>query len=161
MASTSIDRPLTQGERALARTMFGDSIAYDGVRIRRRKWWPFQPRKVAMTPMGHIHVHPKGPLWADDYSLADIHLQALFIHEMTHVWQCQANGRWYLPLRRHPFCRYDYAIKPGQKFEDYGLEQQGDIMRHAFLVARGMRVRGLPTLDQYRSIVPFEITLPA
>ena len=160
MRTTSIDRPLTEGERALARSMFGGAIAYDGVRVKRKKWWPFQPREVAMTPMGHLYIHPGGGLWADDYSLADIRLQALFIHEMTHVWQTQANGRWYLPLRRHPFCRYEYAILPGQKFERYGLEQQGEIMRHAFLVARGQRVRGLPTLEQYLSIVPFHVTLP-
>src|SRR5687768_11718440 len=87
MGTTSIDRPLTEGERALARSMFGAAIAYDQVRVRRKKWWPFQPREVAMTPTGHIHIHPGGSLWADDYSLADIRLQALFIHEMTHVWQ--------------------------------------------------------------------------
>jgi hypothetical protein len=154
------ERALTGGEQALAFSMFGNAIDYAKVRIRRRRWWPFQPRSVIMSPMGHIHVHPKSDLWADDYSLADINLQALFIHEMTHVWQAQANGRWYLPIRRHPFCRYDYAIMPGQKFERYGLEQQGEIMRHAFLVSRGRAVRGLPTLEQYRSIIPFAMTPP-
>ena len=28
--------------------------------------------------------------------------QGFFIHEMTHVWQAQKGGRFYLPLMRHP-----------------------------------------------------------
>ncbi|HLL58854.1 MAG TPA: vgr related protein, partial [Allosphingosinicella sp.] len=56
---------------------------------------------------------------------------------------------------RHPFCRYDYVLKPGQSFERYGLEQQGEIVRHAFLLREGVAVAGAPPLSQYESILPF------
>jgi hypothetical protein len=151
----AIRRRLTEGERRLAASCFGDAIDYDRVEIVRRKWFPFQPRHVGMTPCGNFHIHPQSRLWADDFAAADLNLQAFFIHEMTHVWQAQKRGRFYLVLMRHPFCRYDYALKPGQRFERYGLEQQGDIMRHAFLLSRGASVPSAPPLEQYLSLIPF------
>jgi hypothetical protein len=148
-------RPLTGGEIALARTVFGDAIDYAPVRIHRRKWFPFQPRQVAMAPMGHIHFHPAGNQWSEDFAADLTWRQALFLHEMTHVWQAQKRGRWYLVLMRHPFCRYPYSLMPGRRFEDYGLEQQAEIVRHAFLIRSGETVRGAPGLDAYRSLIPF------
>ncbi|TCM22060.1 hypothetical protein EDF56_101740 [Novosphingobium sp. PhB165] len=82
-------------------------------------------------------------------------MQGLFIHEMVHVWQTQRKGRWYLPLMRHPLCRYDYALRPGWKLERYGIEQQAEIVRHAFLLARGEQIAGAPSLESYRAILPF------
>ena len=40
------ERPLTPGEVVLARTVFGDALDYGAVTIRRRKWFPFQPRGI-------------------------------------------------------------------------------------------------------------------
>jgi hypothetical protein len=134
-------RPLTNGEIALAQTMFGDAIDYGRVKVVRRKWWPFQPKGVAMAPTGNIHFHPRSANWSEDFSQENLSLQGLFIHEMTHVWQAQAKGRFYLPLMRHPFCRYDYRLKPGQSFHAYGLEQQAELVRHRFLADRGAVVR--------------------
>jgi hypothetical protein len=130
-------RPLTTGEIALARTVFGNAIDYEPVRIVRRKWWIFQPRGVVMAPTGNIHFHPESDLYRDDFASADISLQGLFVHEMTHVWQAQRHGRFYLPLMRHPFCRYAYRIKEGWHFDRYGLEQQAELVRHRFLRDRG------------------------
>ena len=148
-------RALTESERRLAFSAFGDAIDYDPVRIVRRRWWPFQPRETAMAPCGNIHFHPAGSLWSEDFAAAGLDLQALFIHEMTHVWQAQRRGRFYLPLMRHPFCRYGYMLKPGQSFERYGLEQQGEIMRHAFLLREGRTVPGAPDLNTYLEVIPF------
>jgi len=152
---THIDRALTEGERQLAASMFGSAIDYDPVRICRRKWFLFQPKNIAMAPCGHIHFHPHGQLWSDDFSADTLWRQALFIHEMTHVWQTQKAGKYYLPFMRHPFCRYSYALKPGQKFERYGLEQQAEIVKHAFMLREGIAVAGAPPLEQYRSMLPF------
>lgn len=149
-------RPLTAGESALARSMFGGAIDYEPVRIVRSKWFPFQPRNVAMAPTGNIHFHPKGPLWSEDFARAQTWLQALFLHEMTHVWQAQTRGRFYLVLMRHPFCRYSYCIVPGRRFEAYGLEQQGEIVRHAFLLRSGHTFPGAPPREQIESILPFD-----
>jgi len=136
-------RSLTAGEIGLARSMFGDAIDYSKVRLLRRKWWPFQPRNVAMAPCGNIHFHPRGHLWSEDFSKEPPHVQGFFIHEMVHVWQSQTRGRFYLPLMRHPFCRYRYRIVPGRPFGRYGLEQQAEIIRHSFLSRNG--VAGIPT----------------
>ncbi len=144
-------RPLTPGEIALARSVFGDAIDYSKVRMVRRKWWPFQPRNTAMAPTGNIHFHPHGSLWSEDFAAEPLHRQGLFIHEMTHVWQSQTRGRFYLPLMRHPFCRYSYTIDNGRPFGRYGLEQQAEIVRHAFLAERGLKFAAAPP----RSLLPF------
>lgn len=144
-------RPLTPSETELARSVFGDAIDYDQVRIIRRKWWPFQPRGTVMAPTGNIHFHPHSQRWSDDFGREPLHLQGLFIHEMTHVWQTQTRGRFYLPLMRHPFCRYGYALVPGKPFESYGLEQQAEIVRHIFLARQG----GRPPQRPPEEILPF------
>ena len=135
-----IERPLTPGETAIARSIFGAAIDYDRVRIVRGRWWPFQPRGIVMAPTGNIHFHPADPRWSEDFSTASLSLQGLFIHEMTHVWQAHRHGRFYLPLMRHPFCRYGYQLQDGRKFDRYGLEQQAEIVRHRFLADRGATV---------------------
>jgi hypothetical protein len=144
-------RPLTPGEIALARSVFGEAIDYPKVRMVKRKWWPLQPRNTAMAPNGNVYFHPDGNLWSEDFSTEPLHRQGLFIHEMTHVWQAQTRGRAYLPLMRHPFCRYSYIIHDGRPFDRYGLEQQAEIVRHAFLAERGFEVGAAPP----RSLLPF------
>ena len=91
-----------------------------------------------MAPMGYIYFHPVGGGWSEDFAAETPGRQAFFIHEMTHVWQAQRGGRFYLPLMRHPFCRYRFRLKPGKPFRSYGLEQQAEIVAAAFLErARG------------------------
>jgi hypothetical protein len=148
-------RPLTDGERNLAASIFRGAIDYSAVTVKRKKWFPFQPKAILMAPTGHLHVNPAGELWSDDYSGERLGLQALFLHELTHVWQTQRRGRLYLPLMRHPFCRYDYAVRPGMKFERYGLEQQAEIVRHVHLLRHGRSFPGAPPLAQLESILPF------
>ena len=145
-------RPLTAGEIALARSIFGGAIEYGRVYIVRERWWPFQPRGIVMAPTGNIHFHPADPHWSKDFAREPLSLQGLFIHEMTHVWQSQKRGRFYLPLMRHPFCRYAYQLKDGQPFDRYGLEQQAEIVRHRFLADRGFPV---PQLAD-RKMLPFD-----
>lgn len=149
-------RLLTTGEVALARSVYGDAIDYAQARIANRKWVFFQPRRVAMAPRGCIHFHPDGALYRDDFSLEPIGMQGFFLHELAHVWQHQRGI--FLPLRRHPFCRYRYVLKPGQPFERYGLEQQAEIVRHAFLLRHGVRVPGAPDIAQYDGLLPFQPT---
>lgn len=146
-------RPLTPGEIALARRMFGGAIDYAPVRIVRGKWAFFQPRDTVMAPMGHIHFHPRGTGWREDFSAGSMGDQGLFIHEMTHVWQHQSGI--FLPLRRHPFCRYRYDVQPGRPFGRYGIEQQAEIVRHAFLLRCGCTVPDKPGQDFYEGLLPF------
>ena len=146
-------RLLTDAERNLAASVFGSAIDYARVRVHRAKWWPFQPRQVAMAPDGHLWLSPRGDLYCDDFCEQALGRQGLFVHEMTHVWQHQCGV--YLPLARHPFCQYSYSLKPGWPLGRYGLEQQAEIVRHAYLLRQGARVPGAPSLEQYHSILPF------
>lgn len=146
-------RAMTLGEIAMVQSVFGEAIDTGPVRICRSKWFWFQPKKTVMAPTGHIHFHPKGRLWREDYSSEHIGLRGLFIHEMVHVWQYQQGI--FLPLRRHPFCRYDYSLKPGWTLERYGLEQQAEIVRHVYMLRQGAQLAGAPALEQYNGILPF------
>jgi hypothetical protein len=148
-------RALTEGERNLAASLFGSAIDYPGVTVKRAKWFPFQPKNVLMAPTGHIHVHPASAYWSEDFSQEAVHRQGWFLHELTHVWQTQNRGKYYLPLMRHPFCRYDYAVRAGWPLERYGLEQQAEIVRHAFLARHRVAVPGAPPLEVLETILPF------
>ena len=137
-------RHLTIGEIELARSIFGNSVDYSKVRLFEGKWWPFHPRRAAMAPMGDIWFHPDGGGWSEDFSKEPLYRQGFFVHELTHVWQTQKGGRFYLPLMRHPFCRYHYRLSTGRPFRLYGIEQQAEIVRHRFLADRGAQVPVAP-----------------
>jgi hypothetical protein len=135
--------------------MFGEAIDYAPVRIIRHKWAFFQPRETVMAPCGSIHFHPLGSRWHVDFAAGDLNDQGLFLHEMTHVWQAQTRGRFYLPLMRHPFCRYAYDWQPGRLFGRYGIEQQAEIVRHAFLLRQGRQLPDKQPLAAYEALLPF------
>ena len=135
--------------------MFGTAIDYSRVTLRRRKWAFFQPSRVTMAPRGHIHFHPGGSAYCDDFSQESVTRQGLLIHEMTHVWQTQTKGEWYLVLNRMPWARYDYSLKPGWPLERYGIEQQAMIVQHAFWLRNGMRIAGVADRAAYDLLVRF------
>lgn len=151
--TTPRERTLTADERALARSVFGDALDLDRVRLIWRKWFPFQPRGMTMAPRGSIHFHPKGTAYCDCFARHPIGWQGHLIHELVHVWQHQRGMN--LLLRRHPFCRYSYAVMPGWPLERYGVEQQAEIVRHVFLLRRGVVVPGAPPLATLETILPF------
>ena len=155
------ERPLTPGEVALARSVFGTAIDYTRVTIRRRKWFPFQPSRVTMAPRGHLHFHPRSEAYCDDFSQVSVLRQGLFIHELVHVWQTQTRGDWYLVTHRMPWARYDYALKPGWPLTRYGIEQQAMIVQHAFWLRNGIRIAGAPGVAAYDMLVRFPGATPA
>lgn len=151
-------RPLTPGEIDLSRSIFGDAIDYAPVRVVLGKWAFFQPKDVVMSPRGRIHFHPQGTAYRDDFSHAALGEQGLFIHEMTHIWQSQEGI--FLPLRRVPWARYDYQVRPGWELKKYGLEQQAEIVRHAYLREHNAYLPDAPPLDQLKPILPFHPPQP-
>ena len=151
--TSSDERPLSDAERTLARSVFGNALDYDAVRIVNRKWAFFQPRHVTMAPQGSIHFHPAGGGYCGCFGAATLGRQGLLIHELVHVWQHQRGMN--LILRRHPFCRYSYSIKPGWGLEKYGIEQQAEIVKHAFWLRNGVRVAGIASRETYDLLVRF------
>lgn len=150
-------RSLTASEIDLSRTIFGDAIDYTTVRLIKGKWWPFQPKGSAMAPMGNIYFHPVDGGWSEDFGAETLRRQAFFIHEMTHVWQAQKSGRFYLPLMRHPFCRYRFTLEPGKPFRRYGLEQQAEIVAHYFI--RRSKAGDDPQIRALGDLLPFKAAL--
>ncbi len=59
-------RKLTQGEIALAKKIYRDSIDYPKVRIHKGKFAFFQPNNSGMTPNGEIYM--SGNAYYTDYS---------------------------------------------------------------------------------------------
>lgn len=137
------------------RSVFGEVVDCSTVLVKRRKWFPLQPSRTVMAPWGHVHFHPRSPHYCDDFAIAPLGKQGLFIHEMTHVWQAQTRGWWYLPLVRNFSRRYDYTLKPGWPLERYGIEQQAEIVRHAFLLRKGVRLAGIADPGAYDLLVDF------
>jgi hypothetical protein len=149
-------RALTAGERSLAARAFGDALALDPIRINRLKWWMWQPAWITMAPDGHLWFHPNGDVWSADFSTERLPLRAHFVHELTHVWQHQSGVN--LLLRRPPFARYRYLpLVEGRPFGRYGLEQQAEMVKDAWLLAQGVKLAGRPPLDVYRALLPFPI----
>ena len=144
---------------ALVREVFGDAVDTAGVTLRLRKWFPFHPRKVTMAPTGHLHFHPDGENYCDDFSQASPALQGHFIHEMTHVWQMQSKGWWYVPLLGAVQRKYAYTLKPGKPLTAFGIEQQAEIVAHAFMLRRGWNVEGVGDLSGLLASLPKEFGL--
>ena len=149
------------GEAALVREVFGAAIDTARVTLRRRKWFAFQPRRVTMAPTGHLHFHPGGSSYCDDFSQASPNLQGHFIHEMTHVWQTQTRGWWYVPLLGAVQRKYGYTLKPGKPLSSYGIEQQAEIVAHAFMLRRGLHVAGRADLAGLLAALPSDFRLKA
>lgn len=130
-------RPLTKGERALARMIFKDSIDYNLVKISDRPYSPLQGKDVTMAPNGHIYCNNT---YRDDFSKCSNSMQSHFIHEMTHIWQYQnrvIHPVWGAAkeMLKHKFnyaSAYKYEINTSKDFIDYGLEQQACILGDYF-----------------------------
>ena len=146
------------GEVELVHELFGTAIDTSMVTIRRRKWWWFHPRRATMAPTGHLHFHPDGTSYCDDFSQASPSLQGHFIHEMTHVWQSQTRCRWYVPLLGAVERKYAYTLKPGKQLTSYGIEQQAEIVSHAFMLRRGWKVTGAADLMGLLAVLPSDFS---
>jgi hypothetical protein len=153
MSGLMTSRALTPAEAALCLSVFGQAIDYGQVTIFNRKWWLFQSRRVTMAPDGNLWFHPKNDLFCNDFCRSPRNVQALFIHEMVHVWQHQQGV--FLPLARHPFSRYDYELQPGKTFTEYGIEQQAEIVSHYFLLKTGARLKNGYGIADYLGLLPF------
>jgi hypothetical protein len=135
-------RPLTKGEVALARTVFGDSIDYETVYVSDSRFAGFHPEGVAMAPNGNLFMPG---CYQDDYSAETVRGQSLFIHEMTHVWQYQ--NKILAPMVeavklnvKHGFnyaAAYDYMLDAKKDLLDYNMEQQASIVQDWFCLKNG------------------------
>jgi hypothetical protein len=145
-------RVLTAGELAAARGVFGDAIAWERVRIYARGFTPFQPRHVAVSPLGAVHFRREDFL--PDFSTRWNDM-AWLIHELVHVWQHQTGVP--VILRGLWERRYQYgALDPAKPLVRYGIEQQGAIVEDWFRITQGQPAwRGSGSEADYRAVIPF------
>ncbi len=132
-------RSLTTGEIALARSVFGDSIDLDDVQLK-TAWWVL--KHYAVSPNGNIYFNPAD--WIIDFSDASLSKKSWLIHELTHVWQLQQG----LKVVRGALIdrRYDYVLKTGKSFFNYGIEQQARMVQDYFIRRqRGQNCQALET----------------
>ena len=54
-----------------------------------------------------------------------------------------------------PWARYDYSLRPGWPLTKYGIEQQAEIVKHAFWLRNGVRVAGVNDAKAYDLLVSF------
>lgn len=150
-------RPLSAGEIALARSVFGEAIDYARVRIA-----AFPARRTALTLGSRILFPRTAP---SDFADASLSARAWFIHEMTHVLQFQqARGRTLMSWLKTAACGgyverrgYGYRL-PLADWRAYNLEQQASLVEHAYVLREGGVCPGAPaglTLADYDRCTPF------
>ena len=138
-------RPLTPGERRLAKSVFADAVRLDQVRVHGGGFGAF-----AVTLGAHLFM-PRH-LASDDLSSADLLSQALLVHELMHVWQFQTRpvatlASWAAVAASGGYGPglpgYRYSL-PLAAFASLNLEQQASVVEHAFLLRAGRRSSRMP-----------------
>lgn len=126
-------RTLTSGERDLAREVFGDSLDAGKVAIFALPVW-----NRAFVTGARLIFWPAASA-CRDFSTAPLHLQGVFVHELTHVWQAQSGVNLILAKLRagdgHRAYAYDLSLPC--EFAGLNIEQQAMIVQHAFLARKG------------------------
>lgn len=127
------------GEIALARAAFGEAVPYGRVRIRDGAggnpvaWLAFRNGNAAITLRRTILY---GRFWLEDFSRGSVGAKALFMHEMTHVWQYAMlgtapfllrYGRQFLACRGKARLMYRYDRETA-RFECAMLEAQAQMV---------------------------------
>lgn len=132
-------RPLTTQEKALAKSIFGNSIQYDLVKVDSKA--RFGTKKIALA---YVSFNTINYLRKID--------KAIFIHEMVHIWQFQQFGSIYIARAikaQKSKEGYDYGgvanlyqvMLKGGSLLDFNFEQQADIIEDYY------RIRENPTAD--------------
>jgi len=143
-------RRLTVGEQGLAREVFGERIAPGKVFVFALPLWP-RPFVAGSRLM----------VWPARSALEDfadpgtpLSLAAVFVHELTHVWQAQ-NGINLLIGKLKAGDRaasYAYDLGGAPDFSRLNIEQQAMVVQHAFTLRRGGRAPYDATA--YASVLP-------
>lgn len=134
-------RPLTPGEIALAREQFGDGLEYGQIRFLRAPW-PFTRAFVPGAWFGREWIVWPDKTLPEDLSKAALRLQAVFVHELTHVWQAQQGVNLITGKLRagdRP-ASYEYPVAADCRWDDLNIEQQAMVVEHRFRLSRGMKV---------------------
>lgn len=146
-------RGLTPGEAALLREVFGRDLDPRAVRVLQAPW----PVFLAFAPgfwFGRDWiVYPRRD-HAADFSTASLGRQAVFVHELTHLWQSRqgVNLLWAKLKAGFSARAYRYEPTPCCEWARLNIEQQAMVVQHRFLLSRGAKVPG--DADFYARVRP-------
>ena len=134
-------RPLTEGEVHLAREVFGHELRLDTIRF----WaapWPITRAFVPGRWFGRDWIVWPKVRWIDDMADAPLGQQAVFVHELVHVWQAQQGlNLLFGKLKAGDSLKaYAYPLGDGCEWSNLNIEQQAMIVEHRFRLSRGGRV---------------------
>lgn len=126
-------RVMRAGEILLAQQLYGNSIHYEKVWIHHGSFLPFdmQENHTAMTPAGEIWFEEY--LYIDDYSIGNLSLQHIFMHELMHVWQRERGINVILRGVISGISNYHYNLDK-YRLSDYSMEQQACITSDYWLI---------------------------
>ena len=132
-------RSLTTREKKLARSVFGNTINYDMVRITNTLGAGGRPWTTNTPPLYMINVGTDCPNLTVNEDR-----KRLLIHELAHVWQ----GQHLVPFMLNSFAHQSlnainnggdvasaYSYTVGKPWRKYNVEQQASIVGHWFTSA--------------------------
>lgn len=143
-------RKLTDGEIALAKTVFGSTVNYKDVKIFTRPLVLWKPPENVVARMwnGNIYLYQRSLHWPDLSAATDIGARKTFLHEMTHVWQYKNDTKFletgFFNLLLHDFvynALYDYQIDEHKQFKAFNFEQQGDIISDYYGLRQALELK--------------------
>lgn len=146
-------RSLTTGETELARSVFGNAIRLETVRILSAPW----PLTRAFVPgcwFGRDWIVWPGKQVPADASKAPLGVQALLIHELVHVWQAQQGVNLLAAKIRagDSAASYRYPLDCAD-WTTLNIEQQASLIEHRFRLSKG---QGMPAdVAFYDRLCPF------
>lgn len=134
-------RPLTSGEKRLARRALGESLKLDTVRILATPR-PFDRAFVPGRWFGRDWVLWPAKHLPEDLSQGSLNQQAVFVHELVHVWQAQQGVNLLTGKIRAGDKPSSYQYPMGMDCDWGGLniEQQAMVVEHRFRLSRGAKV---------------------
>lgn len=147
-------RALTDAERSLARSVFGQAIDLDPVRFAPS---PLSRAFVAGRWFGRDWiVWPRAGL-SDDFGAGRLSDRATLIHELVHVWQAQTGVNLLTAKLRagDNAAAYAYALDDTCVWTGLNIEQQASLVEHAYRAREGGRTPQTP--DFYARTCPFPV----
>lgn len=135
-------RALTEAEKQMLQSTYGDVLPYQLVRIDERA--RIGPPQYHICYVSFLTINSWGKMSA-----------TLLTHESMHVWQYLKHGAAYIPralAAQRTAAGYNYGgLEPLRKFpalSNYNYEQQADIIADAFALRNGLRGRWVVACNQ-------------
>jgi len=138
---SSLIRTLSAGEHQLAFEVFGSALDQARVRFFCAPW-PFTRAFVPGRWFGRDWIVWPAKSLPDDLSLAPLAQQAVFVHELVHVWQAQQGvNLLFAKIRAGDSVEsYSYPVHETCHWDGLNIEQQAMVVEHRFRLSRGMQV---------------------